>query len=192
MHPRKRLLWGLLVGYGTICEGVINRDSCFRFRMPHSLLLVYGHYLTYHSPSRGGIDSASSAIIVFSMCRLVVDAVKAGNEEAIKDVQMICAEEEWLPTTPQELCGRIFHTCELTPINYPNLIFIGLLGFMGIEKNSSKDTRKRAKDLSEGKLFIKHFFFLFPTPHTSFGEVARHTNISSFPQLLTRITPIST
>lgn len=45
------------------------------------------------------------------MCRLVVEAVKAGNEQVIADVRMICAEDEWLPATPQELCGKIFHTC---------------------------------------------------------------------------------
>jgi hypothetical protein len=61
--------------------------------------------------SSGGIDSASSAVIVYSMCRLVVEAVKAGNEQVIADVRMICAEDEWLPATPQELCGKIFHTC---------------------------------------------------------------------------------
>ncbi|KAI9867197.1 MAG: glutamine-dependent NAD(+) synthetase [Trichoglossum hirsutum] len=80
----------------------------------------------------GGMDSASSAIIVYSMCRLVTDAVEAGNKQVIKDVQMICAEDDWLPSTPQELCGKLFHTC-----------------YMGTEKNSSKDTRRRAKGLGE-------------------------------------------
>jgi len=50
------------------------------------------------------------------LCRLVVDAVKAGNNQVIKDVQMICAEDDWLPSTPQELCGKLFHTCEM-PVN---------------------------------------------------------------------------
>ena len=64
----------------------------------------------------GGIDSASSAVIVYSLCRLVVDAVKAGNKQVIEDVQIICAEDNWLPSTPQELCGKLFHTCE-TSVN---------------------------------------------------------------------------
>ncbi|KAI9808621.1 MAG: glutamine-dependent NAD(+) synthetase [Sarcosagium campestre] len=81
-------------------------------------------------PLSGGIDSASTAVIVFSLCRLVVDAVKAGNEQVIKDVKMICGDENWLPSTPQELCKKIFHTC-----------------YMGTEKNSSRETRRRAKDL---------------------------------------------
>lgn len=106
--------------------------------------------------SSGGIDSASSAVIIYSMCRLVVEAVKAGNEQVIADVRMICAEDEWLPATPQELCGKIFHTCKRSL----NSILKGVrtpltwnLGYMGTEKNSSKETRKRAKDLSSGKVF---------------------------------------
>jgi NAD+ synthase (glutamine-hydrolysing) len=59
------------------------------------------------------MDSASSALIVYSLCRLVVDAVKAGNKQVIKDVQKICIEDDWLPSTPQELCGKLFHTCEM-------------------------------------------------------------------------------
>ena len=46
----------------------------------------------------------------------------------------MCGEPEgstWVPGTPQELAGRIFHTC-----------------FMGT-KHSSVETRARAKDLAE-------------------------------------------
>ena len=76
-----------------------------------SLILCIRTICSLLQPS-GGIDSASSAVIVYSMCRLVVDAVKAGNKQVIKDVRMICAEDNWLPSTPQELCGKLFHTCE--------------------------------------------------------------------------------
>jgi hypothetical protein len=40
-------------------------------------------------------------------------------------------DSSYLPTDPREFCGRIFHTC-----------------YMGTE-NSSKDTRGRAKALSD-------------------------------------------
>ena len=83
-------------------------------------------------PLSGGIDSASSALIVFSMCRLIVEAVKANNEQVIADLRTICADKKWLPSTPEELCGRLFHTC-----------------YMGTEKNSSKETRQRAKELGK-------------------------------------------
>lgn len=83
-------------------------------------------------PLSGGIDSASSAVIVFSMCRLVVQAIKAGNQQVIEDVHTILADDDWLPSTSEELCQRLFHTC-----------------YMGTEKNSSRETRQRAKDLSK-------------------------------------------
>ncbi|MCJ1447106.1 MAG: glutamine-dependent NAD(+) synthetase [Stictis urceolatum] len=79
----------------------------------------------------GGIDSCSTAVIVHSMCRLVVEAVQRGDEQVIKDAQRLAGEETgWVPTTPQEFCNRVFHTC-----------------FMG-SKNSSMETRQRAKDLA--------------------------------------------
>jgi NAD+ synthase (glutamine-hydrolysing) len=65
------------------------------------------------------------------MCRLVVDACKAGDQQALQDVRMVCAEEMYTPKSPQDLCNRIFHTC-----------------FMG-STNSSKETRSRARELAE-------------------------------------------
>lgn len=80
------------------------------------------------------MDSASSATITFSMCRLVVDAAKSGNQQVIQDLRRIAGEPEnstWLPATPQEFCNRIFYTC-----------------YMGTT-NSSSETRGRAKQLAK-------------------------------------------
>ncbi|RPB03602.1 glutamine-dependent NAD(+) synthetase with GAT domain-containing protein [Choiromyces venosus 120613-1] len=88
----------------------------------------------YFLPLSGGIDSCATATIVHSMCRLVVEACSNGEEQVIKDARRVCGEPEestWVPRAPQELAGRIFHTC-----------------FMGTE-NSSADTRARAKDLAD-------------------------------------------
>jgi NAD+ synthase (glutamine-hydrolysing) len=88
----------------------------------------------FFSPISGGLDSASSAIITYSMCRLLVEAVQAGNKQVINDVRRVAGEPEgstWLPESPQELCGRIFYTC-----------------YMGTT-NSSGDTRNRAKQLAK-------------------------------------------
>ncbi|PGH02600.1 hypothetical protein AJ79_07604 [Helicocarpus griseus UAMH5409] len=85
-------------------------------------------------PLSGGLDSASVAVITFSMCRLVVSACRDGNEAVIADMRRIAGEppeSKWLPETPQELCGRILHTC-----------------YMGTT-NSSKETRNRAKELAK-------------------------------------------
>lgn len=85
-------------------------------------------------PLSGGLDSASVAMITFSMCRLVVSACRDGNDTVIADMRRIVGEptdSEWLPDTPQELCGKILHTCYMGTIN------------------SSKETRSRAKELAK-------------------------------------------
>jgi len=66
------------------------------------------------------------------MCRLAIDAVKAGNKQVIEDVKRLAKYKDKLPQTPQELCNQIFHTV-----------------YMGMSKQSSKDTRQRAKDLAD-------------------------------------------
>ena len=79
------------------------------------------------------LNSATS-VIVFSMCRLLVSAMREGNKQVIEDARRIAGEEAdsaWIPATPQELTYRIFCTT-----------------YMGSE-NSSSDTRKRAKDLAQ-------------------------------------------
>ncbi|ROT43738.1 glutamine-dependent NAD(+) synthetase [Sodiomyces alkalinus F11] len=87
----------------------------------------------YFVPLSGGIDSCATATIVYSMCRLVVAAIKEGNEQVIADVRRIAAfSPDHLPETAEALCNQIFCTC-----------------YMGMENQSSKETRQRAKDLSE-------------------------------------------
>ncbi|KAG7093662.1 glutamine-dependent NAD(+) synthetase [Marasmius oreades] len=88
----------------------------------------------YFLPLSGGIDSCATATIVYSMCRLVVEAVEGGNSQVIADARRIVGEPEgsdYVPSDPKEFCGRIFHTC-----------------YMGTE-NSSDETRQRAKQLAQ-------------------------------------------
>ncbi|KAI9684096.1 MAG: glutamine-dependent NAD(+) synthetase [Trizodia sp. TS-e1964] len=85
-------------------------------------------------PLSGGIDSCATSVIIYAMCRMVLEAIKEGNNQVVADARRICGEPEestWLPSSEKELCGRIFHTC-----------------FMGTS-NSSKETRERAKSLAE-------------------------------------------
>ncbi|KDN40445.1 glutamine-dependent NAD(+) synthetase with GAT domain-containing protein [Tilletiaria anomala UBC 951] len=90
-------------------------------------------------PLSGGIDSCATSVIVFSMCRLVHEACtrpesRGGpNKQVLEDVRRICSEvpeSNWVPASPQDVCQRLFATC-----------------YMGT-KNSSKDTRARAKELA--------------------------------------------
>lgn len=85
-------------------------------------------------PLSGGLDSASTAIIVYSMARMVHSAAHEGNVQVISDMRRIAGEPEdsdWLPSTPQDFLGRCFYTC-----------------YMGTS-NSSKETRGRAKQLAK-------------------------------------------
>ncbi|KAL7912831.1 hypothetical protein GGI35DRAFT_476662 [Trichoderma velutinum] len=86
----------------------------------------------YLVPLSGGIDSCATATIVYSMCRLVIQAVKDGNQDVIADVKRLAAFSEKLPDTPEEFCNQIFHTV-----------------YMGMANQSSKETRQRAKDLAK-------------------------------------------
>ncbi|KAF8817527.1 glutamine-dependent NAD(+) synthetase with GAT domain-containing protein [Phlegmacium glaucopus] len=87
----------------------------------------------YFIPLSGGIDSCATAVIVYSMCRLVAAAAGRGELQVIADARRITGEPEdsdYLPLDPREFASRIFHTC-----------------YMGTE-NSSAETRRRAKQLS--------------------------------------------
>ena len=85
----------------------------------------------YFLPLSGGIDSCATAMIVYSMCRLVVKEVEEGNEQVLSDVRKITrSADDWVPKHAQDISSIIFHTC-----------------FMGTE-NSSVETRKRSKELS--------------------------------------------
>ncbi|KAF5331469.1 hypothetical protein D9758_015504 [Tetrapyrgos nigripes] len=88
----------------------------------------------YFIPLSGGIDSCATAVIVYSMCRLVAEAARRADKQVIADARRIIGEPEdsgYIPSDPREFASRIFHTC-----------------YMGTE-NSSADTRNRAKFLSQ-------------------------------------------
>ncbi|KAK4142176.1 uncharacterized protein C8A04DRAFT_13482 [Dichotomopilus funicola] len=91
----------------------------------------------YLVPLSGGIDSCATAVIVFSMCRIVLAALAENNAQVIADVKRLAKYnvdsngDGVLPTTPQELCNQVFSTV-----------------YMGMSKQSSRETRQRAKDLA--------------------------------------------
>lgn len=92
-------------------------------------------------PLSGGLDSCSTATLVFSMCRQVMIALEQGNKQVQADVARIAGAygpEGWVPSSAQELNGRILHTV-----------------FMGMEKQSSQETRGRAERLAS--LIGAHF-----------------------------------
>ncbi|KAK6465130.1 glutamine-dependent NAD(+) synthetase [Scheffersomyces coipomensis] len=82
----------------------------------------------YFLPLSGGIDSCATAVIVHSMCRLVVNSIN--DKQVLADIRALTHDPEFTPTKPQEIAERLFYT-----------------SFMGTE-NSSKETRYRAKELA--------------------------------------------
>ncbi|OQO07665.1 hypothetical protein B0A48_07362 [Cryoendolithus antarcticus] len=86
----------------------------------------------YLVPLSGGIDSCATAAIVFSMCRLVIQEVRAGNEVVIGDAERLYGDHINSSVTAQQFCNKIFTTV-----------------FMGMKEQSSKETRERAADLAK-------------------------------------------
>jgi NAD+ synthase (glutamine-hydrolysing) len=65
----------------------------------------------YLVPLSGGIDSCATSVLVFSMCREVIKAIKQNNAQVIQDVQRITKQSpDWKPESAEDLCNRIFHT----------------------------------------------------------------------------------
>ncbi|WPK26608.1 hypothetical protein PUMCH_003966 [Australozyma saopauloensis] len=81
-------------------------------------------------PLSGGIDSCATAVIVHSMCRLVVKSIDAGNEQVLQDLRALTKSKDFHPKLSQTVASRLFYT-----------------SYMGTE-NSSKETRERARDLA--------------------------------------------
>ena len=82
-------------------------------------------------PLSGGVDSSSTAVLVHSMCRQLVQAVARGSSELVlSDLRRVVGDESYTPTDPAELCGRLLVTC-----------------YMGTEC-SSEETKARAKKLA--------------------------------------------
>jgi len=83
-------------------------------------------------PLSGGADSSSTAAMVGIMCVQAFEQIQLGREDILAETRRITRQgDDWVPKSPQEICGFIMHTC-----------------YMGTT-NSSKETRDRATKLSE-------------------------------------------
>lgn len=86
----------------------------------------------YFLPISGGADSAAVAIIVASMCKMIVNAVKGNTPGVLADVRRIVGDKSYSASDPKDLCGKILHTV-----------------YLAVEGQSSTDTRERASKLCE-------------------------------------------
>lgn len=81
----------------------------------------------------GGIDSCATVLIVYIMCKKVIDSIKDKNNHIISDLHRILKgskDKNWVPQTAEEFAKEILHTCYIAT------------------ENSSSETRKRSKQLS--------------------------------------------
>ena len=87
----------------------------------------------YFLPISGGSDSSSVAIIVGSMCQMVVKEASNGNQQVIREVRRLIGKDDadYIPADARELANRLLYTC-----------------YMATE-NSSAATRSRAKALTD-------------------------------------------
>ncbi|XP_054553405.1 glutamine-dependent NAD(+) synthetase isoform X2 [Talpa occidentalis] len=82
-------------------------------------------------PLSGGVDSAATACLVYSMCHQVCEAVRNGNQEVLTDVRTIVNQASYTPEDPRDLCGRLLTTCYMA------------------SENSSQETSDRARELAQ-------------------------------------------
>ncbi|KAL2312430.1 putative glutamine-dependent NAD(+) synthetase [Schizosaccharomyces pombe] len=88
------------------------------------------HAAGFFLPLSGGLDSCSTAVLVYSMCRIVCKAMEEDDAQVLSDVRRIVGDPSYSSTDPKQLLNHLFYTA-----------------FMGSE-HSSKETRSRAKELS--------------------------------------------
>lgn len=93
--------------------------------------LVRTNSAGYFLAISGGLDSSTTALMVFGMARLVLESITEGEEKTLADLRRVTGDSKFSPRTPQEIVSRLFHTC-----------------YMGTE-NSGEETRSRARRLSE-------------------------------------------
>lgn len=109
-------------------------------------------------PLSGGIDSCATALIVFSMCRILDSAVKKEKATVIADLRQISGDPDWHPESAEDICSRIMHTA-----------------FLGTT-NSSTETRSRAQRLAD-QLSTWHLSFSIDSIITAFTTTL-HTVLS--------------
>uniref|UniRef100_A0A8C2INC5 Glutamine-dependent NAD(+) synthetase n=1 Tax=Cyprinus carpio TaxID=7962 RepID=A0A8C2INC5_CYPCA len=113
-------------------------DRCLPTHQPLMIFVFCCFQAGFLLPLSGGVDSSSTACIVYSMCVQICQAVKDGNSQVLEDVQRVVNDSSYRPEDPRELCGHLFTTCYMA------------------SENSSEDTCNRAKDLAAqiGSVYI--------------------------------------
>ncbi|OAK96376.1 glutamine-dependent NAD(+) synthetase with GAT domain-containing protein [Phaeosphaeriaceae sp. SRC1lsM3a] len=110
-------------------EEIMLGPACWLFDY-----LVRSKAAGFFIPLSGGLDSCSTATIVYSMCSIAVKALKEGNSTVKASIERLYGayHEGQLPETAAQLCNAILHTA-----------------YLGMASQSSPETRSRAQRLAE-------------------------------------------
>ncbi|KUI57806.1 Glutamine-dependent NAD(+) synthetase [Cytospora mali] len=85
----------------------------------------------YFLPLSGGLDSSTVALFVYSMARMVLQAINNGEQTVLNDLRRVTGEKDFVPATPEDIVSRLFHTCYMGTVN------------------SGEETRSRAERLAK-------------------------------------------
>jgi NAD+ synthase (glutamine-hydrolysing) len=83
----------------------------------HAEAVFLWQYLTrtnspgYFLALSGGLDSSTVALFVYSMARVVLTSINAGETTTLNDLRRITGDKAFTPTTPEEIVARVFVTC---------------------------------------------------------------------------------
>ncbi|PNJ16296.1 NADSYN1 isoform 17, partial [Pongo abelii] len=66
-------------------------------------------------PLSGGVDSAATACLIYSMCCQVCEAVRSGNEEVLADVRTIVNQISYTPRIPETSIGSHHISLNIDP-----------------------------------------------------------------------------
>ncbi|KRX03657.1 Carbon-nitrogen hydrolase [Pseudocohnilembus persalinus] len=99
-----------------------------QYKMGEDEEIQYGP--SYFLALSGGADSASSALIIYNMCKLVFEAIEKDDQKVLESLRTIVKQKDYYPQSPKEICSKILYT-----------------GYMGSD-NSSKITKDRAQLLA--------------------------------------------
>ncbi|XP_035208826.1 glutamine-dependent NAD(+) synthetase-like isoform X1 [Stegodyphus dumicola] len=66
-----------------------------------------GYFLTL----KGDINSSSCAVVVYSMCVMIKNAIDNGNETVLKELREIIGKPTYVPCSAIEICNNLLVTC---------------------------------------------------------------------------------
>lgn len=68
-------------------------------------------------PLSGGIDSCSTACIVYSMCTLIYDELEKKNDKVLQDVRQVVGDLNYTPSSANDLCSKLLVTSYMATTN---------------------------------------------------------------------------